>query len=299
MRTPDFICIGAQKAGTTTLHDILRQHPDLYLPEDNKEMRFFDLEGEYAKGLDYWLNLYFKSYNNQKRIGVFTPDYLFYKKVPGRIAKDFGKELKFLVILRNPVNRAYSHYLMSKRRGHEKLSFKEAIDQEKERISTGIETDLNRYSYISRGLYSEQIERYFQFFPKDHFLFLSFEKEIKTNLPQTVQKILSFLDLDPMELNTEIVSNKASGVHSSKLQEIVRNDNLFKRMLKSILPRKYRERLRKKVIAINESKTIDKTTLDNELKHGIFKKFFADEPRKLSKLTGIDFSYWEKDFKTE
>ena len=81
MILPNFLCVGAQKAGTTTLYDILKQHPNIYLPKV-KELHFFDKDDRYKLGLE-WLTKYFvNGYKNQKAVGEITPSYLFYEKVP-------------------------------------------------------------------------------------------------------------------------------------------------------------------------------------------------------------------------
>ena len=76
MHVPNFICLGTQKAGTTTLHDILQQHPDIFLPP-GKEAHYFDREERFEKGLKWWIDTYFSYYNNEKIMGVMQPEYLY------------------------------------------------------------------------------------------------------------------------------------------------------------------------------------------------------------------------------
>jgi hypothetical protein len=103
-----FYCIGTQKAGTTTLHDILKTHSQIYLPE-NKEAHFFDRNDRFNKGINWYLNYFFSSVKNEKAIGSFTPEYIFFPKVAKRIYESLGTNIKFIVILRNPVERAISN----------------------------------------------------------------------------------------------------------------------------------------------------------------------------------------------
>ena len=126
MSLPNFMCIGASKSGTTSLYDILKQHSDIFLPSF-KEPHFFDIPLVYQNGIEWYKKTYFQSVKNEKCIGDFTPTYLFDEHAPERILNDLGVNMKFIIILRNPVDRAYSHYLHSKRDLHEHLSFEDAL----------------------------------------------------------------------------------------------------------------------------------------------------------------------------
>ena len=104
MSLPNFICLGAAKSGTTTLYDILRQHPEIYI-STFKEPHFFDIPENYKNGIDWYEKNYFK--NADKRvIPEFTPSYFFDKESPKRIFNDLGDKVKFVVLLRHPVDRA-------------------------------------------------------------------------------------------------------------------------------------------------------------------------------------------------
>jgi Sulfotransferase domain len=289
---PNFVCLGAQKAGTTTLHEILKDHPSIFLPE-RKEAHFFDQQERYSKGITWWLSEFFYGYNNEPIIGVMTPEYLFYAEVPERIHQHLGQDVKFVVILRHPVDRAYSHYLMSKRRGFEKLPFTEAIELEEERIHAG-DHEKNHFSYLSRGYYSEQIDRYMKLYPRDQFLFLSFENDIRDNLNNSIQRIQEFLNVEFIELDTTIKSNRAAESKSQAAQHIIRGDHFLKRFLKLIIPTAARRKLKQRAIQINEQKEPSSRKLTSEEKTDIFNRYYSKEIETLNKLTGYDFSYWEK-----
>ena len=160
----NFYCVGAQKAGTTTLHDILIQHPEVYLPE-TKEAHFFDEDEKYKKGLNWYKKTFFSNYKGEKISGSCNPEYMYFDDVPKRIYDTIGTDVKFVFIFRNPMNRAYSHYLMSKRRCYEELSFADAILEEDKRIKKDY-FNKTHFSYVSRGYYSQQVERYLKYFPK-------------------------------------------------------------------------------------------------------------------------------------
>ena len=161
MSLPNFMCIGAAKSGTTSLYDILRQHSDVFIPSF-KEPHFFDIPSVYNNGVSWYKKTYFSSVKKEKCIGDFTPTYLFEGDAPQRIFNDLGRDVKFIVILRNPVDRAYSHYLHSKRDCYDLLPFKDTLVKEKERLEMAMNVDdylsKLRFSYIKQGLYAEMLK---------------------------------------------------------------------------------------------------------------------------------------------
>jgi len=180
---PSVVIIGAQKSGTTSLFNYLVQHPDV-LPPLGKEVHYFDFH--YARGVKWYRGRF--PYRHQLRGGSLTldasPYYLMHPLVPERVAQ-LLPGVKLIALLRNPVDRALSHYQHEVRAGRESLSFVEAIDKESERLA-GEEERLredpyyysfnhHRYSYTRRGLYIEQLHRWVQYFPRTQLLVLQSE----------------------------------------------------------------------------------------------------------------------------
>jgi hypothetical protein len=199
---PQFLIIGAQKAGTTTLYNCLTQHPQIAMPGE-KEVHFFDLN--YEKGMD-WYRKKFRNRNPFRRriAGEASPYYLFHPLVPQRVAKHLPK-VKLIVLLRNPVNRAYSHFQHEIKLKTEHLtSFKAAIEMENQRIAEAgqalIEGRLQTsaphqsFSYISRGLYARQIERWLEYFPHSQMLFLKSE-DFFAHPQGELSKVYRFLEV--------------------------------------------------------------------------------------------------------
>lgn len=290
-RIPNFICIGAQKAGTTSLFEILKQHSQICLPEV-KEVHYFDKEDLFEKGSE-WYSSNFKQ-PDKAIIGDITPDYIYFEKSASRI-KELYKDspLKIIAILRHPVDRAYSQYLMSKRRGFEALSFVEATQQEEQRLKNG-DFEQNHFSYLDRGHYSIQLERYKEFIRDENMLVLSFENDIKSNLAHTIQRILAFLELDAEELNIDIQSNRATGARSKSIQKLIRGNYKLKPILKKLLGPVARKKLRKRAIAFNESKKIDNTKLSPSIRKELYDKYFSDEHVRLKELCNVDFNFWNE-----
>ena len=125
----NFMCIGAVKSATTSLFQILKQHP-LISVSSFKEPHFFDNSDNYKKGKEWYLKNYFSNIDSSQVIGEFTPTYLSSNLSPKRISETFGTNIKLIVILRNPIDRAYSHYLHTKRDEHEDLGFIDAVKNE-------------------------------------------------------------------------------------------------------------------------------------------------------------------------
>ena len=194
-KLPDFIIGGAQKSGTTSLHFYLAQHKDIFMPIKKQEIHFFDYDQNYRKGVK-WYQGCFENHTNERVIGQTSPLYLYMENVPDRIYRLLPK-VKLMFILRNPVDRAYSHYWHEKKKGREELTFEEAIEMEGERIKKDFQHS-QRYSYLSRGQYIEQVERYLEYFPRSQMLFIMFD-EFKTDTLNAVKKCFNFLEVSPNE----------------------------------------------------------------------------------------------------
>ena len=288
MSLPNFICLGAAKSGTTTLHDILRQHPEIYVPAF-KEPHFFDIPENYKNGIDWYQKNYFKN-ANKKVIAEFTPSYFFDKEVPERIFNNLGSEVKFVVLLRHPVDRAYSHYLHSKRDEHEELDFVESLNQEEDRLSRYIENkdylSYLRNSYISQGLYGDMVERYLKYFKLENFMFIHFEKEFLLKRDKTIHRVLNFLDIDSqIELQTDLRSNPSSKEKSKTLKRIMKKKGWWRTIIKWLLPSiQFRQIIRNRVQRLN-IKEYRAEKISEELKSKLFSSYFRDNIDKFERLT--------------
>lgn len=288
MSLPNFICLGAAKSGTTTLHDILRQHPEIYVPAF-KEPHFFDIPENYKNGIDWYQKNYFKN-ANKKVIAEFTPSYFFDKEAPERIFNNLGSEVKFVVLLRHPVDRAYSHYLHSKRDEHEEFDFVESLNQEEDRLSRYIENkdylSYLRNSYISQGLYGDMVERYLKYFKLENFMFIHFEKEFLLKRDKTIQRVLGFLDIDPqIKLQTDLRSNPSSIEKSKTLKRIMKKKGWWRTIIKWLLPSiQLRQIIRNRVQRLN-IKEYKAEKISEELKSKLFSSYFRDNIDKFERLT--------------
>lgn len=204
---PDFIIIGGQRCGTSSLYKCLGQHPQLF-PSFAKEVHYFDggiypNVDNYSKGQE-WYRSYFPFRRNvgaNSKVFEASPSYIFNPLVPGRIF-ELVPDVKLITILRNPTERAISQYFHAKRmKRFSSLSFGEALQNEEERLKPLIESkDYKNLAFIhtsfkSRGLYKEQLERYLKYFPWQNILVLSSE-EFFSKPEITLEKVFEFVGVD-------------------------------------------------------------------------------------------------------
>lgn len=189
-RRIDFVVAGTIKGGTTTLDTYLRRHPQIGMARI-KEARFFDKDEFFKEAKpDY------RSYHGQyaevwlkKLLGDATPNYMYWPPTPERLYQ-YNPEMKIIISLRNPVSRAYSHWNMHQQNKTDLRPFNEAIREE---LSTGLRVRPKNV-YVHRGFYSEQLERIWQFFPRERtFIFRS--DELKQNHVELLNRICVFLNV--------------------------------------------------------------------------------------------------------
>lgn len=187
----DYFLIGAQKAGTTTLYSWLSQHPEIGAPEALKDFHFFSSPEYFPKGYN-WFDKLYKNEPSPRINGAVN--YIFQSEVPERV-KTYNPEAKFIIILRDPVKRAFSGHQYFKKLNIENLSFSEAIQREKEGKLLG-RSEKDDLSYIGHGQYYKQLQHWLQFFNKEKFCILFYEEVFK-DPEEHLPKIFKFLNVDP------------------------------------------------------------------------------------------------------
>jgi len=211
---PDYLIIGTQRGGTTSLYKYLAEHPALGRAL-TKEIRFFDLN--YEKGVA-WYRSRFPSYRYKNLVkerdgldlvvGEASPDYMFHPRVPERVAR-LIPSVRLIVLLRNPADRAYSHYWHQRKRGHEELSFEEAVESEPERLRGELEKmrasdsyysyERHHHSYLARGIYVDQLRAWMEVFPREQFL-IERSEDFFTDPAAVFDRVLRFLGLPGRQL---------------------------------------------------------------------------------------------------
>jgi hypothetical protein len=245
--TLDFCVIGAQKSGTTSLHYYLREHPQLRLP-DSKEAPFFSDIVEFSKGVSWYFEEFFHGHGNDSALlGTVSPTYMSYPVSVNRMYDSFPN-IKLIAILKDPIERAKSHYKMRVRAHGETRSFEEVvlqqldcIDQSKREFPT--ETD----SYVFFGEYGRILTRYLDYFRQQQFLIL-YADELKRKPDSALKKIYQFLAVKPLtEAVNELSYNATLPIPPKNLKVNLANalNNRYVRLLgKRFVPERLKRRLR-------------------------------------------------------
>jgi hypothetical protein len=207
---PDFVIIGAQKGGTSFLYHLLTLHP-LVEPAALKELHFFDNPELFDHGAEWYRRCFprLNSKDGQRSMtGEATPYYLFDPPVAKRMAQ-IVPQARLIALLRNPIDRAYSHYQMQVKRGTEPRTFEEAIEQQ-------------HSSYMSRGIYVDQLLRWFEFFGKEQMLILKSEDFFERPV-ETLKVVLTFLDLPDWQPEaSELQQRRHTGTYRQKMDPSTR-----------------------------------------------------------------------------
>jgi hypothetical protein len=203
---PTGLIVGAQRAGTTALYTWLRRHPAVVGPSW-KEVNYFDRR--YARG-EAWYRGHFPNELRLRRVRnagfepvvlEASPGYLLHPLAPERV-RTAVPDVRLVALVRDPVARAYSHYQHEVALGREPLSFEEAVDREGERMQGELERMLAdaayfsyawwNYTYLARGLYAEQLERWLAVFPEEQLLIVPTD-ELAERPAETYASVLSHL----------------------------------------------------------------------------------------------------------
>lgn len=292
---PDFLAIGPPKTATTSLYRYLCQHPEIFLPE-NKETSFFTFEGmpevhipgmRLITDLDMYRALYLNTEHSKAR-GEVSPLYLVSARAPRRIA-ELLPDVKLIATLRNPVERAYSEYLMNIRNGVENRDFRTAVLSEPMTERQFAANHYNESRIIRNGFYFEHLSRYYDLFPPEQIRVYLFE-EI-THQPQTfLSSVLRFLKVDPtFPIDTSIHYNSAHVPKHRWLHFMLTRRNIPREMVKMVLPPSLRDPIRETILRFNMHRPPSQLTPDIRQ---VLVDRFADDILKLEKLIDRDLQHW-------
>lgn len=304
MTLPNFLIIGAPKAGTTSLYEYLKQHPDVYM-SPIKEPLFFSFVGENPNFLGpgdergainqavtdlLKYEALFADSTNKIARGEASTMYLYLPQTPDNI-KRFIPDVKLIIILRHPVDRSYSHYLYLRSLEREYLrDFGQALQQEAGRIKQHWSAT---WHYQQVGLYSEQIKRYFERFDREQIKIYLYE-DWQQNPDQILTEICQFLEIDDhfkADMSTKYKMNQKIAIPKSKtVYNFLTQPNLIKDVLRNIIPATIRQPLAAKVYRQNQE-VLPKLTPDQRQK---FLPIFREDILKLQALIERDLSHWLK-----
>jgi hypothetical protein len=286
---PDFFVLGVAKGGTTSLHHYLRQHPALFLPYE-KELHFFDAdEKQFSTGLDQYLEYF--SGAGDRLTGDATPSYFRnVKVVADRMQQLYGDAPpRFLLLLRDPVERAYSHYLHNVSEGREPLSFEEALAAE-QRNPTSKRTEWK--AYFADGVYADTLEQWFAHFSRDRFRIFRSD-ELAQRPDAVLAEIFRFLGVDPtVEANTEVNLNRTGEDQSRALGTLL---SVVPARLRSLvrrgIPKAIRLPIEQFIRRRSTGGASDRPTPDPETERALRDRY-APHVRRLADQLDRDFSSW-------
>jgi hypothetical protein len=291
---PGFFVVGAQRAGTTTLHHWLSQQPDVCLPV-LKETHFFSDPEIFKRGIS-WYRKQFSKCTRDPIWGEVDPEYMFFEEALSRISWLFPAP-KLIFIFRHPIERAYSHYLMTYRRELEQMTFADALRSEDERLSTSDYSTRSHYSYFSRGRYVEQIDRCRAIFPDSEFLFIRFEDLFSfTWGAVTYSTICQFIGIqsDPITPDVSQKHNPASAAKSAFLTNFVHGSSWYRRLGGALIPSRRVKTLIMTWIDRHNQQPIQSAGDQDwgQMVPSDMIDAFNQETLKLQRVTGWDLADW-------
>jgi len=281
--------LGVPKCGTTTLHEVLIAHPNIFMTKQ-KEPRFFDTDTYYNRGFDRYLRDHFRGAAGFKARGEASPTYLRSGKARDRIRGDLGKDLRFVVILRDPVKRAWSAYLQECRRGLETETFERALELEPTRLSR----DPTCAAYFLGGLYARQLRVWFEAFPREHFLVLLTE-DLAERPDSVARQAFAFLDVDPdVELPLSITANVRGTPRHPRLAAALNRPGVIMATLKHLVPYTSRQRVRRLINRWNRRPFERAPTLDPATARALRRRY-CNEILAVEEIIGRDLAMWRSD----
>lgn len=295
-KLPNFLIVGAAKCGTTPLYFYLKQHPDIFIP-GMKECRFFSemppFNGPqseiYRKRSTHTLEEYkllFSGVTNEKALGDASPDYLYFYEQSIKNIKKIDGSPRIIIILRNPVNRAFSNYLHLVRGGWEELSFEEALELE-EKIKKDNWLWVRYYKDI--GFYYQQVKAYLENFENVRiYLYEDFKKD---NL-KVIKDIFSFLNVDDSFIPDTKTKYNVSGIPKNRLlHKLITKSNLIKSLIGPIVNFGISKEKRIKIIESLGSKLLTRPEMKPETREYL-KNLYREDILKLQELLKKDLSRW-------
>jgi hypothetical protein len=300
---PNFFILGAAKSGTTSLYHGLEKHPQVHLSTP-KEPYFF--EDEYEQGPEFYWRTYFAAgWAGQPLIGDARAAHLYLPYVPQRIYATVP-DARLVAILRNPVERAFSHWWMQRCYGREPLGFDEALRENRQAIDNGDSYEGERAErlwrahiaperdarglrpvsarpFIEAGHYADHLERYLRYFPRSQLCIL-FHDDLRRAPLETMRRLYEFLGLDPADLRSAPArENVALTGFSRPLFEVSNRLRLDR-----VVPRKVLSILRTALSQIGSRPQMSPQSRDWLRDH------YEPHNRRLEALVGRDLAAWDR-----
>lgn len=281
----DFIVVGAQKAGTTSLFKYLSSHPQICMPPE-KEAHFFGTDERYLRGMAWYMDEFFSHCPPGAKCGSVTPQYFGDVRVPERLSRSVP-EVRLIAVLRDPVERAYSHYRMSVRRGLERRTFERAVEEllnrtalgEARTLSSGAENE--ERCYIVWGEYGRLLRGYLEYFDRGQLLVL-YTRDLALDPAQTVRKVFAHIGVQESHTPPELGARFNVGGDSLKIPWLsarrVKQSRFGGPALQfwRLLPRSHRRRISYWFEQWNIDSDCEEAPIDRETRERLYAHFRVD-----------------------
>jgi hypothetical protein len=300
-KLPNFLIVGAAKCGTSSLHKYLEQHPDIFMSEV-KEPRFitsqvnsFPLNGPLDHKVEAWYVKKFEDYaklfersDNFKAVGESSADTLYFYNGSIPVIKRYLGDPKIIIMLRNPVKRAFSAYQHLVRDRREELSFEEGLRKEAYRIKNNWELI---YHYTAASLYYDSVKAFMENFSSVKIV-LSEDQEKRPQ--ETLREIFRFLDVYPdCEIDTGVKYNMSGKPKWQWMHQFLFEGNMVRKLAQPIIRKLLSPETRLRISQKIQEKNLVRMTIKPETKAQL-QQFFEDDIKKLEGLLNLDLSHWRK-----
>ncbi|MBT3417987.1 MAG: sulfotransferase [Flavobacteriales bacterium] len=299
-KLPNFLVVGAAKSGTSSLHEYLIQHEDIFMPTINKEGKSvkepqFLIKSKVEERLHFGIwnwdeyKFLFENVKQEKAIGESTVFYLYYyKEAIKNIKLLLGNDVKIIILLRNPVDRAFSAFQHVSKSVKESLSFEDALNQEEGRLEKDL-TLTPMVMYKDMGLYYNMVKAYKEKFENVHIILY---EDFRDKTDEVLKDVFEFLEVN---VKTKINSSTRYNVggkrwKNQKMKNLFQKDNIFKNIYMKFVPDIIKDKVKVKLVKISTNKV---TSMNKKTKEHL-EFFFKEDINKLSELIGKDLKHWTK-----
>jgi hypothetical protein len=288
MKLPNVLIIGVQKAGTTSLFNYISQHPEVYGPEAMKDFPFFSKDDYYGRGHE-WFSKFFKRHNGKRVILHGHVNYIYHYELSAPRIYQFDKNIKMILILRNPAERAYSAYWQARKIGVEnKKSFEEAIAAEQDR-KKGNYRERSSLTYIDHGYYCKQIKYFLKFFDSRQILINLFDNLIEDK-KAVMKQAFKFIEVDDSFSPSFGIQNPSGIPRIEMLQRFLERKVPVPERLKDFIPLDRRIMLKESLRKLNTRRAKYPPISETTRKELI--KLYEKEIIELQELIDKDLSRW-------
>lgn len=288
MVLPNFLIIGTPKAGTTSIYHYLNQHPEIFL-SPKKEPHFFSFIDEKkphwaVKNIIEYEKL-FQGVTQEKAIGEASTWYL-YSQYAAEQIKKLIPNTKLIIILRNPIERAYSSWAFSVQHGWESIGdFEQALQAEENRIANNCEWD---FHYLKTGFYYNQIQRYFELFPREQIFICTYDN-LKQDCASLLKRIFSFLEVNDDFIPDISTRHNRTALYRNKfINQLITKSSYWKEVAKELIPNTIGKKIKNKLMQTNQY-SVPKLSQEIKIKYNLL---YKEDILRTSELIDLDISQW-------